>query len=345
MKYNCQEIDAAAMGDTDRKYMRRALVLAASGRGEVSPNPMVGAVIVAQGRIIGEGWHRRFGGAHAEVNALASVKESDRRLIPESTIYVTLEPCSHYGKTPPCAEMIVRERFRKVVVAMEDPNEKVSGRGISMIRDAGIPVDVGLMAKEAEQLNIRFITAHRERRPYVQLKWARSADGFIAALQPAGAPKPVAFSTPLSKVMMHRERAVADAILVGKGTLIADNPELSLRLWPGKEPRKVVLVSGDINDTGLRLMSDDNTIKIGEYMPPAELCAMLYAEYGISSLMVEGGAEVLGEFIDAGMWDEIRRETAPITLGVGLREPSMPPCEIAQGCFIGRNLLEVFRPI
>ena len=228
-------------------YMRRAIELARKGAGFVSPNPMVGAVIVAPGgRIIGEGWHRRYGGPHAEVNAVASVKAEDDMLLPESTIYVSLEPCSHYGKTPPCSKLLIEKRFRRVVIGMRDPFKEVSGRGIVMLREAGIEVIENVLEKECRHLNRRFITAHTLHRPYIQLKWAQSADGYIAAINAQGEGIPVKLSDPLTSVEMHRERAMADAILAGTNTIISDNPSLTTRLWPGKSPRPVIFASARI---------------------------------------------------------------------------------------------------
>ena len=203
------------MTTDDSKYMRRALALAGNGRGFASPNPMVGAVIVApDGRIIGEGWHRVFGRAHAEVNAIASVADSDRGLLHESTMYVTLEPCSHYGKTPPCAKLLVETGLRRVVIATVDPFPKVAGRGIAMLRDAGIEVEVGLMGEEARRLNRRFFTAHACRRPFVVLKWAMSADGFMDRRRDSVHKNACRFSTPLTTMSTMKLRSECDAVPV-----------------------------------------------------------------------------------------------------------------------------------
>ena len=212
----------------DEIYMRRALELAALGCGYVSPNPMVGAVIVGpDGRVIGEGWHRRYGGWHAEVNAVSSVRPSDEHLLEKSTIYVTLEPCSHYGKTPPCAELLVRKRFHRVVLGTIDPFAKVRGRGIAMLRDAGIEVRIGVLEPECRALNAHFFTAHENGRPYITLKWAQSADGYIGLADGS----PIRLSTPLTSVLVHRQRSLHDAILVGSGTMLSDHPRLDVRLW------------------------------------------------------------------------------------------------------------------
>lgn len=290
--------------------MARALRLAESGRGSVSPNPMVGAVIVAaDNRIIGEGWHRRYGQAHAEVNAVNSVSPDDIPLLSHATIYVTLEPCSHYGKTPPCAEMLIRKGFKRVVVATADPFDKVSGRGIAMLRDAGITVDVGTLEAESRALNATFFTAHTRRRPFVTLKWAQSADGYISAKSSR-----LQLSTPLTATLMHRQRAMYDAILVGSETLLRDRPRLDVRHWAGRSPRPYIW------DRRGRLTEDD--IKCTAL--PAEICRdadvrtlleRLYTQ-GITSLMVEGGAKVLDAFIQSGLWDTARVEVADdITLG------------------------------
>ncbi|MDE6288774.1 MAG: bifunctional diaminohydroxyphosphoribosylaminopyrimidine deaminase/5-amino-6-(5-phosphoribosylamino)uracil reductase RibD, partial [Muribaculaceae bacterium] len=219
----------------DRKYMERALELAGHGRGYTSPNPMVGAVITApDGRIIGEGYHRRCGEGHAEVNAIASVKDADRELLKQSTMYVTLEPCSHYGKTPPCAKLIIDTGIPRVVVGAADPFKEVAGRGIAMLRAAGVDVTEGVMAEESRSLNARFITAHEQQRPWVTLKWARSADGYLDSDRPDGTPEK--FSTALTSVIVHRTRSLHDAILAGSGTALADRPRLDCRLWPGRNP-------------------------------------------------------------------------------------------------------------
>ena len=282
----------------DTKYMKRALQLARLGEGLVSPNPMVGAVIVdANDRIIGEGYHHRYGGPHAEVCAISSVKECDRPLLKDSTIYVTLEPCSHYGKTPPCSKLIIDTGIPRVVVGSADPFPEVSGRGRRMLREAGVEVVEDVMREECDALNVRFLTAHRLGRPGIQLKWAESADGFMAGLDADGRPYPVKFSTPISSVWMHRRRSMVDAIMVGKNTLEIDRPRLDCRHWPGRAPRRV--------------------------MPRHDLLQQmkeLYAE-GVTSLMVEGGPTLLQSFVDLGLYDDIRIETAEKKLGEGLPSP------------------------
>lgn len=279
--------------------MRRALELAAHGELDASPNPMVGAVIVdASGRIIGEGWHRRCGEGHAEVNAVASV--ADQEALKDSTMYVTLEPCSHYGKTPPCAELIVRTGIPRVVIGTLDPFAKVSGRGVARLREAGVEVEVGMLEKECQELNRKFMTAHRCRRPYITLKWAQSADGFIDGH----------VSTPLNSMLVHKLRATHDAILVGSGTALADNPALDTRLYAGKSPVKVVLDRRGRVGNDLRMFSEGETVVMRDYSSLADAMEQLY-ERGITSVLVEGGATLHRSFIEDNLWDEIRIEVSP----------------------------------
>lgn len=306
----------------DEKYMRRAIELALNGELHSSPNPNVGAVIVSpDGRIIGEGWHRRCGGPHAEVNAVASVRPCDEPLISESTIYVTLEPCSHWGKTPPCSKLLIEKHIPRVVVGMTDPFSKVSGNGIRILREAGAEVVENFLEHECRALNRRFITAHTLRRPYIQLKWAQSSDGFIAALE-NGRPKPVGLSTPISMRLMHKERALADAIMVGSGTIIADNPSLTTRFWPGKSPRPVIFSSGRIPEDATILQR--SPIILDPVKDLAQNMNLLYEEFGITSLMVEGGEKLLRSFIYSGIVDEIRLEIAEKKILNGLPAPAVP---------------------
>lgn len=294
--------------DRDEKYMRRALELAWSGAGHVSPNPMVGAVIVApDGRIIGEGYHRKYGEGHAEVNAMASVEERDIPLIKDSTIYVTLEPCSHYGKTPPCAKLLIDNGIKRCVIGIGDPNPKVAGRGIKMLRDAGIEVKENVLRDECEAINERFFTAHTKRRPWILLKWAETADGAMNA--PDGSP--ISISSPSTRALMHRERSMCDAIMVGTGTLLADNPTLTTRHWPGNSPRPVIFDSPRIKDEAIRnqlKVLSRKPIILNAGMTLEDNMRMLYEQYGITSLMVEGGRTLIKSFMDAGLFDRIRIE-------------------------------------
>ena len=285
-------------------YMKMALALAEKGVGWVNPNPMVGAVIVHEGRIIGEGWHRHFGGPHAEVNAVQSVRPADESLLPNSTIYVNLEPCSHWGKTPPCAELLVEKGFRRVVVGCQDPNEKVAGRGIRRLREAGTEVVEGVLETECRHLNRRFITFHTQHRPWVTLKWAESADHFIDRRRESHADgEAIRFSSPWTQMLVHRLRATRQAIVVGRRTWELDAPRLDCRLWPGSSPERFIFSHAD-------------------YDSPATLLTALYAK-GVQSLLVEGGAQTLQAFLDADLWDEAYIEHSPILLGEGIAAPKM----------------------
>lgn len=282
----------------DERFMARCLQLARHGELTTAPNPMVGAVIVHDGHIIGEGWHRSYGGPHAEVNAVGSVSSADEALLAESTIYVSLEPCSHYGKTPPCAELLIRKGFKRVVVGSLDPNEKVSGRGIEALRQSGAEVVVGVLEKECLWLNRKFMTYHRLHRPYITLKWAESADGFIDRCRKSADDGPaVRFSTPWTQMLVHKLRATHEAILVGHRTWELDRPSLTTRAWPGKDPKRMVLTSGTFDN--------------------------LVYEQKVQSILVEGGAKTLQAFIDADLWDEAYIERSDIVLGSGIKAPEM----------------------
>lgn len=297
------------MTTTDEKFMRRCLQLAVGGRQNAKPNPMVGAVIVAaDGRIIGEGYHVRCGEGHAEVNAFASVRPDDEPLLGGATIYVSLEPCSHYGKTPPCADLIIKKGVRRCVVGCIDPFAKVQGRGIRKLRDAGIDVTVGVLEEECRRLNRRFITFNEKRRPYIILKWAQTANGFIDDHTRA-----LAISTPFTKMLVHKLRAECDAILVGRVTDEREQPRLDVRHWSGPAPRRIVLDRERPAFDGL------------DFERPVipQLTEWLYGEK-CQSLLVEGGARTLQSFIDADAWDEIRIETAPWCVDGGTRAPQLP---------------------
>lgn len=302
-------------------YMKRALQLAALGAGHVSPNPMVGAVIVADNRIIGEGWHRAYGGPHAEVNAVNSVAEKDIPLLRKSTIYVTLEPCSHYGKTPPCSLLLIEKKIPRIVVGCADPFKEVSGRGIRMLREANRTVIENFMERECRFINRRFITANTLGRPYIQLKWAETANGRLSGIDINGNPVPLKISTPLSTVLMHRERSKADAVMVGVNTVVIDNPRLDNRLWPGNTPRKISFSSfrfppdSYIASQGILLDSSLSLLRNLE---------ILHSKYMINSLMVEGGATLLNTFITAGLYDEIRVECNHKVESNGIHAPKLP---------------------
>jgi len=280
----------------DEKYMYRCLQLARNGLMNARPNPMVGAVIVCRGRIIGEGYHVRCGEGHAEVNAFASVDSKDEPLLPESTLYVSLEPCSHYGKTPPCADLIISKGVKRVVVGCIDTFAEVQGRGIRKLKEAGIDVEVGVLEEECKELNRRFFTYHGQQRPYIILKWAQTANGFIDDHY-----EPIQISNEYTKMLSHQLRAEEDAILVGRVTDERDRPKLTVREWYGPNPKRLVV---DRNHR-LNLKS-------------------LYAQ-NIQSLIVEGGAKTLQSFIESGQWDELRVETnLRMTVSNGTRAPLVP---------------------
>lgn len=290
--------------------MRRCIQLARGGMQNAKPNPMVGAVIVDKaGRIIGEGYHVCCGQGHAEVNAFASVRQKDEALLPESTIYVSLEPCSHYGKTPPCADLIIRKGVRRVVCGCIDPFAKVQGRGIKKLRDAGIEVTVGVLERECIELNKRFMTYNTLRRPYVTLKWAQSADGMMGLRG-----QKTTISSPFTQMLMHKMRAESDAILIGHTTLTVDSPRLTVREWSGNDPERIVLGRVSQKEIPDGFVAFDNIEAALRH---------LYAEKK-QSLMVEGGATTLQSFLDSGQWDEIRVETASFCLGDGIRAPQLP---------------------
>lgn len=322
----------------DENYMRRCIQLARCGQAGAAPNPMVGAVIVHKGLIIGEGYHRRCGGPHAEVNAIRSVKQPE--LLKESTIYVSLEPCAHYGKTPPCADLIVEKRIPRVVIGCKDPFAKVDGLGIKKLLDAGIEVKVGVLEKECRDLNRRFMTYHTHERPYIILKWAESSDGFIAAADG----KPVRFSTPTTTTLVHRLRALSDAILVGGRTAVNDNPSLTVRNWHGQNPLRIVIDTKGTLPRTLRLFDQEAETLVWPSWNLNELMQRLY-ERGVQQLLVEGGAEVHRRFMEAGLWDELRIERSPLRLGTGIKAPSLPPSAHVGESHIDGNVISLYQNI
>lgn len=320
----------------EEKYMRRCIQLAQNGFCNAAPNPMVGAVIVCDGKIIGEGYHVRCGEAHAEVNAIRSVK--DTSLLKHSTIYVSLEPCSHHGKTPPCADLIIEKRIPRIVIGCQDPFSKVAGRGIQKLKDAGREVIVGVLENECRYLIRRFITFHTLHRPYITLKWAESADGFIDLFRNEGSP--VILSNPLTSMLVHKKRAEHAAILVGTRTAELDNPSLNVRNWYGRPPVRLVidrklslpatlhLFDGSV-PTLVFTEHSHNPLPNVEYLPInfeqdilPQIMQVLY-ERNLQSLLVEGGSTLLQSFIDTNLWDEAFVEESPIHLISGVNAPKM----------------------
>lgn len=299
--------------EIDEHFMRRCLQLAKNGRQNAKPNPMVGAVIVSEdGRILGEGYHVRCGEGHAEVNAFASVKPEDEHLLAGATIYVSLEPCSHYGKTPPCADLIVSKRVKRCVCGCVDPFAKVQGRGIQKIREAGIDVTVGVLESECLELNKRFITYNTHQRPYIILKWAQTANGFLD-----NEGKGMAVSSAFTKMLSHKFRAENDAILVGRVTDERDRSQLNVRDWSGKDPMRLVIDRHHPCFDGLDFSK-------GKAEVLRQIMSFLYINK-VQSLIVEGGAITHQSFLDAGLWDEIRVETATAKfVKTGTEAPRLP---------------------
>lgn len=313
-------------------YMRRCIELARNGLGTTYPNPLVGSVIVHDGKIIGEGWHKKAGEAHAEVNAVNSV--ADKSLLRESSIYVNLEPCSHFGKTPPCCDLIIANNIPNVIVGTSDPNEKVAGNGIRKLQAAGKNVTVGVLGAQCLELNRRFFTFHNKKRPYIILKWAQSRDGFIGPANRNEA-RPVWITTPRSRQLVHKWRTEEHAILIGTQTAIDDNPELTARDWAGNNPVRIVIdrshripKENHIFDNQAKTIALSATplgyaqteiINFDENAIP-QICEALWRN-DIQSVIVEGGRQTLQAFIDAGVWDEARVFRGVSHLGQGTSAP------------------------
>ncbi len=340
-------------------YMGRCLELAKLGMGNVAPNPMVGAVLVHNERIIGEGWHQQYGGPHAEVNCIDSVKEEDKKLIEESVLYVSLEPCAHYGKTPPCADLIIRHKIPKVVIACRDPFKQVDGKGIEKLKAAGINVETGVLENEAVKLNSRFFTFHTKHRPYIILKWAETSDGFIAN---GNHSQRLLVSNEFSNRLVHRWRSEEASILIGTHTALHDDPELTTRLWPGNSPIRLVV------DLKLRLPNSlkifdgktqtiiFNTTRHSESGNPIyyqvtedvslvhQILNALY-QMNIQSVLVEGGAKMLQSFIDEEAWDEARIiKSSSITAYQGLPAPELIRASGKKSISMHTDKIEIFEP-
>lgn len=320
----------------EEKYIRRCIQLARNGLCNTPPNPMVGAVIVCDGRIIGEGYHVRCGEGHAEVNAIRSVRRPE--LLSRSTIYVSLEPCAHYGKTPPCADLIVEKQIPRIVIGCQDPFAQVAGRGIQRLRDAGREVVVGVLEEECRRLIERFVTFHARQRPFVTLKWAQSADGFIDRLRTEGTP--ALLSSPCTQMVTHKRRAEHQAILVGRRTALLDNPRLDVRHWAGPQPLRIVIDRAGTLPSDLHLLDGSAptwvvtacraahrpnvtylTLDFDQPLLP-QLLSELHRQ-GIQSLLVEGGRTLLQSFLDEGLWDEAWAEHSPLLLGEGVPAPQV----------------------
>lgn len=343
--------------EEDIKFIRRCLDLAIKAEGSTTPNPMVGSVVVHNGRIIGEGYHLKSGGPHAEVIAINSV--SDKSLLSHSTLYVNLEPCSHYGKTPPCADYIISEHIPRVVVGTVDTSAKVSGQGVSRLKDAGCEVITGVCEDECRRLNRRFFTFHEKKRPYITLKWAKSADGYIDINRAEGSiSEPTWISGKPERVLVHRWRASEEAILAGAATIRADNPRLNIREWKGRDPVKIIISRSGSIDHDSAINKTDGTLIVftenidavlakGEKVKlddnvsvSSQVAAYLYNR-GVQSLLIEGGAQILNHFISEGFWDEARIFTGDILFKGGVKSPDINGKVISNVRFSG-SLLKVY---
>jgi diaminohydroxyphosphoribosylaminopyrimidine deaminase/5-amino-6-(5-phosphoribosylamino)uracil reductase len=321
---------------SDETYMQRCIDLARMGQGFVSPNPMVGAVLVHEGKIVGEGYHRRFGEAHAEVNAIASVK--DPSILSECTIYVNLEPCAHHGKTPPCANLLIEKKLKRVVIGCPDPHSKVSGKGVELLKKAGIEVTLDILQQECRELNRRFITFHERQRPYVILKWAQTKDGFLDRIRHDEEVGINWITSPETKSLVHKWRSQEQSILVGRRTIQNDNPMLTVREFSGANPTRIVIDSQLQSGDELNIFSEDaptivfNRIKNEvrgniEWIriPETNTKHILDELYkrNILSVFVEGGSRTLQYFIIDNHWDEARVIVGNTTFGEGVKAPAI----------------------
>ncbi len=320
---------------TSEIFMHRCLELARLGMGDVAPNPMVGCVVVHNGEIIGEGYHQKFGEPHAEVNAIRSVR--DPELLAHSTLYVSLEPCAHFGKTPPCCDLIIEKQITRVVIGTVDPFARVAGKGIERMKDAGINVQVGVLETECRELNCRFFTFHEKKRPYIILKWAQTLDGFIDTDR-TETTHPTWITNALAKRLVHKQRSEESAILIGTNTAQCDNPSLTVREWTGSQPLRLVIDRTARLDerlhifdgkmptwvfTGIVRPDQENlkfiTLNFGQNIIPQMLSAL--HERNILSVIVEGGCELLTSFLEMGLWDEAFVYTGNQFFGKGVAAP------------------------
>jgi diaminohydroxyphosphoribosylaminopyrimidine deaminase/5-amino-6-(5-phosphoribosylamino)uracil reductase len=341
----------------ENKFMRRCLELAAKAEGLTYPNPMVGAVVVCNGRIIGEGYHLKAGEPHAEVIAINSVH--DKTELKDSTLYVSLEPCSHFGKTPPCADFIISRSIPRIVVGSQDTSDKVSGQGLSRLKNAGCKVVAGVLEDECRRLNRRFFTFHERKRPYITLKWAQSADGYLDILSSEKERiEPTWITGKPERSLVHRWRAEEESILVGAGTVRADNPKLNVRDWKGRNPLRLILGSSGKIDKGSSLLKDGGEtvlftnnkdleiagaikILLDNKMPACRQIVQYLYGSGIQSLLIEGGAQVLGHFIAHELWDEARIFSGEKYFEGGVSAPAFNGKLFSKTIF-SRSVLEVY---
>jgi diaminohydroxyphosphoribosylaminopyrimidine deaminase/5-amino-6-(5-phosphoribosylamino)uracil reductase len=345
---------------TDEKYMRRCIELAKNGLGTTYPNPMVGSVIVYDGKIIGEGWHKKSGEPHAEVNAIHSVQ--DKALLKKATIYVSLEPCSHFGRTPPCCNLIIENKIPNVVIGTVDPNIKVAGNGIKKLIEAGKKIRIGVLEVECQELNKRFFTFHQKKRPFIILKWAESLDGFIAPLEihrktlNNNEKKTVWISNEYSRQLVHKWRSEEQAILVGTQTVIDDNPKLDVRDWSGNNPIRIVLdqqlripntshiynnlIKTIVLTNSSNAINKENTIfEIIDFKQniATQLANVIY-KHQIQSVIIEGGSQTLQTFINENLWDEAKVFRGKTVFGNGIKAPLLPLKNTEKYTFINDEL-------
>lgn len=324
------------MQKTNEQYMTRCLQLASYGAGLVAPNPMVGSVVVYNDTIIGEGYHHQYGSHHAEVNAINSVK--DKSLLKHSTIYVNLEPCAHFGKTPPCSLLIINSKIPRVVIGCTDTFSKVAGEGIRMMQDAGIEVITDVLKHESRELNRRFFTYHEKKRPYIILKWAETKDGFIDADRDHKSEKPRWISNPFCRLWVHKQRTEENAILIGTNTAQMDNPSLTVRDWTGKQPLRCVLDLNNRLTKSLHLFDESTRTIVFSTTAGTSNQNITYVEIDIEkdiipqilnslhklnclSVIIEGGTKLLQTFIDLGLWDEASVYVGNTTFEMGVKAP------------------------
>ncbi len=327
------------------KYIKRCIEIAKNGLGTTRPNPMVGSVIVHNDIIIGEGYTSKYGGDHAEVNAIHSVQ--DKSLLKHATLYVTLEPCSHYGKTPPCSDLIIAHKIPKVVIGCVDDNTKVAGKGIERLRDAGCEVIVGVLENVCKEHHKRFFTFHNKKRPYVILKWAETKDGFIAPASKYSL-KPVWITNLYSRQLVHKWRAEEQAILVGINTVFEDNPSLTVRDWTGENPIRIVIDKKNQLITKYNVLNDEaktiiinNDLKKNSQCNTTEQILSLLFEHEITSVIIEGGCKTLQLFIDAKLWDEARVFVGDIFFKQGVKAPIFSGKLISER-FIKEDILKIY---
>jgi diaminohydroxyphosphoribosylaminopyrimidine deaminase/5-amino-6-(5-phosphoribosylamino)uracil reductase len=347
----------ALISEKDKIYMRRCFELARKGLGMTKANPLVGAIIVHDDRIIGEGYHHEFGGPHAEVNAIRSVK--DPSLLPESTLYCSLEPCSHHGKTPPCSMLIQQKGFKRVVISNSDPFPSVNGKGIKHLEDAGIEMEVGCLEEEGKHLNRRFLHYINYRRPYVILKWAQTADGFIdLEREPGDQEGPRWISDEVSRTLVHKWRSEESAIMVGTSTILSDNPSLTVRRWSGENPVRITFDrNGRLSDSAQIFDGKTETIlftgvqrnyagriQLVHADPSYEMVDVMEELFDrqIVSVFVEGGAKIHKSFLESGLWDEARVFTGKMLFTQGVKAPEINE-EVDETVKIGETLLEIYR--